>query len=229
MDQESNGHSPLVRSVLLRDQVYNLLRTKMLKGIFPPGFRLVEDELAEQLEVSRTPIREAIHRLMVEGLVVASKGRGLEVANVGHEELMDAIDVRLLLEKYAVRLAAKLATSEEIEQLKSICLQEQECLREDPEKCLAELFQINRRFHEQLVACAHNKTLNFIVGQVLSNSVYRFYALGDRQNLRTFSASHVRLVDAIESHNAEAAEAEISYHFELMEKILSLGAEEKAE
>src|SRR5512138_187736 len=132
MDREDISHTPLIRSVLLRDQVYNLLRTRMLKGVFPPGYRLVEDELAEQLEVSRTPIREAIHRLMVEGLVVASKGRGLEVANVAHQDLMDAIDIRLLLEKYASRLAARLATTEEISKLKLICTQEQQCLNVDP-------------------------------------------------------------------------------------------------
>jgi len=221
MSEPENAPLPLIRHALLRDQVYNLLRTQVLDGTLPPGSRLVEDELAERLGASRTPVREAMHRLMVEGLVVASKGRGLEVADVGPQELKEAIEIRLLLEKYAIGFAARLAAPEEIEQLRETCRLEKEYLREHPEKHLSELFQLNRNFHQQLVRCAHNQTLNYIVSQLLNNSVYRFYALGDLQNLHKFAASHLHLVDAIERHDVQAAEAEITYHLELMGSILS--------
>jgi len=143
MSEPENAPLPLIRHALLRDQVYNLLRTQVLDGTLPPGSRLVEDELAERLGASRTPVREAMHRLMVEGLVVASKGRGLEVADVGPQELKEAIEIRLLLEKYAIGFAARLAAPEEIEQLRETCRLEKEYLREHPEKHLSELFQLN--------------------------------------------------------------------------------------
>ena len=211
---------PLVRSVLLRNQVYNLLRSHLLQGKYPPGTHLVEDELAEQLGASRTPIREAMHRLMVEGLVVQSEGRGLRVADVGQEDMKEAMDIRLLLEKYAVNLAARYATAEEIAELRATCLQEQEYLHQNHEKYLDEITQLNRKFHEQLVNCSHNRMLNYVVSQLLGNVLYRLFALGEPENLKTFAASHLKLVEAIERHDAEAAEKEITYHIGLMGNIL---------
>ena len=97
----------------LRDVVFNTLRQAILKGELAPGERLMEIQLAERLGVSRTPIREAIRKLELEGLVLMIPRKGAEVAKISEKSLRDVLEVRRSLEELAIELACQRMTAEE--------------------------------------------------------------------------------------------------------------------
>src|SRR5574344_435999 len=102
----------------LRDVVFNTLRQAILKGELKPGERLMEIQLANKLGVSRTPIREAIRKLELEGLVLMIPRKGAEVAQITEKSLRDVLEVRKALEQLAVSLSCDRIKEEEIEELK---------------------------------------------------------------------------------------------------------------
>lgn len=102
----------------LRDVVFNTLRQAIITGEFAPGERLMEIALAERLGVSRTPVREAIRKLELEGLVVMIPRKGAEVAQITEKDLRDSLEVRCNLEELAVKLACERITGEGEEKLK---------------------------------------------------------------------------------------------------------------
>src|SRR5699024_6215998 len=104
----------------LRDVVFNTLRRAILKGELKPGERLMEIALAERLGVSRTPIREAIRKLELEGLVVMAPRKGAKVASITERDLNDVLEVRKGMEVLAVSLACERITKEEIQHLEEI-------------------------------------------------------------------------------------------------------------
>ena len=102
----------------LRDVVFQTLRQAILKGELQPGERLMEIKLAETLGVSRTPIREAIRKLELEGLVVMIPRKGAAVANITEKDTKDVLEVRRTLEMFAVEVACDRITEEQLIQLK---------------------------------------------------------------------------------------------------------------
>ena len=103
----------------LRDVVFNTLRNAILKGELEPGEKLMEKKLSEKLGVSRTPIREAIRKLELEGLVVMTPRKSAEVASITEEDLTDVLEVRRVLETLAIDLACKNITNEIISELEA--------------------------------------------------------------------------------------------------------------
>ena len=99
------------------DHVYDELRRGVVEGRYPPGTRLVEQRLAASLDVSRTPVREALRRLEAEGLVVVERHRGAQVRALSAEEVADLFDVRARLEAYAAELAAERCTPADVARL----------------------------------------------------------------------------------------------------------------
>ena len=102
----------------LRELVFKALRKAIIKGELAPGERLMEEKLAKKLEVSRTPVREAIRMLELEGLVVMIPRRGAEVAKITIQDLKDALEVRMAIEDLSVRLACDRINEDEKETLK---------------------------------------------------------------------------------------------------------------
>ena len=101
----------------LRDVVFNTLRQAILKGELAPGERLMEIQLAEKLGVSRTPIREAIRKLELEGLVLMIPRKGAEVAKISEKSLRDVLEVRRSLEELAIELACERMEAEDLRRL----------------------------------------------------------------------------------------------------------------
>ena len=102
----------------LRDVVFNTLRQGILTGELKPGERLMEIHLADRLGVSRTPIREAIRMLELEGLVTMIPRRGAEVSRISRQDIRDVLEVRLVLDSLATKLACKRITEDQKEELK---------------------------------------------------------------------------------------------------------------
>lgn len=176
-------------------------------GIYRPGDRLVESELAEQFGVSRTPIREALQRLETQSLLTRD-GRSLIVASLDHNQLAELYVVRTELEGLAARLAARHAAPEEIRVLREM-LEEDRSFLGDPEA----LSKANRRFHKQIHLASHNR---YLVQQL--DLVHRTMALLATTSLavegrgETALNEHEAIVVALEERDGETAHAALKAH-----------------
>ncbi|WP_147125482.1 GntR family transcriptional regulator [Shimia ponticola] len=190
----------------IRD-AYALILEAIDIGIYKPGDRLVESELAERFGVSRTPIREALQRLETQALL-SRDGRSLIVSSLDHNQLSELYIVRAELEGLAARLAAQHATPEELAVLQQMIHSDQ-ALLDDPMK----LSQSNRKFHKQVHLASHNR---FLVQQL--DMVHRSMALLANTSLAVEGRGadalqeHQDLVDAMREGDGEAASAAIKNH-----------------
>lgn len=197
---------------------YTLILEAIDSGLYRPGDRLVESELADRFGVSRTPVREALQRLETQSML-SRDGRSLIVASLDHNELAELYAVRTELEGLAARLASRHATDEEIHVLQDMA-REDRALLGDPQA----LSRANRRFHKQIHLASHNR---FLVQQL--DLVHRsmgllatttFAAVGREE---VALAEHDAIVAAIAAHDGDAAykalKAHISKAFETRLKI----------
>ncbi len=191
----------------MRDDAYNLILNAIDNGIYRPGDRLVESELADRFGVSRTPVREALQRLETQSMLKRD-GRSLIVATLDHNQLAELYIVRTELEALAARLAARHATPEEVRVLAGM-IDEDQAIVNDPQA----LARANRRFHHQIHLASHNR---YLVQQL--DLVHRSMALMARTTLAAkgrgeiAQAEHKALVDAIASGDGLAAETALREH-----------------
>jgi len=190
--------------------VYRRLREMILTGELHPNTRLVELHLAEQFEVSRTPVREALKRLAAEQLVVADPMRGLIVHAPGPNEIEDVYRVRDALDALAVRLAAVRITPEATIRLR-LALEQ---MRDAIDKGRVDLtINANMTFHNVIYEAAGSVTLLRLATD-LSDFVRRFSsgAFSDPERSKQVLAEHEEILRAIERHDVEAAAAASSTH-----------------
>jgi DNA-binding GntR family transcriptional regulator len=186
---------------------YALILEAIDGGLYRPGDRLVESELADRFGVSRTPIREALQRLETQSLLTRD-GRSLIVASLDHNQLAELYVVRGELEGLAARLAARHATPEEVQVLRDM-LTADEALIGDPKA----LSRANRRFHKQIHLASHNR---FLVQQL--DLVHRSMALLAHTSIaaegrpRDTLDEHAAIVRAIETGDGEAADKALRDH-----------------
>lgn len=154
----------------LRDVVFNTLRQAILTGELKPGERLMEIHLANRLGVSRTPIREAIHKLELEGLVTMIPRRGAEVAQITEKSMNDVLEVRRALDALCVELACDRITSEELEQLKNACEEFEQAVKT---KDIKKIAQADVALHDIIVQATGNQRLIQLVLN-LSEQMYRY-------------------------------------------------------
>lgn len=186
---------------------YALILEAIDVGVFKPGDRLVESDLAERLGVSRTPIREALQRLETQNLL-ARDGRSLIVASLNHSQMSELYVVRAELEGLAARLAARHATEEEVMVLQEMVAEDRQLLS-DPSR----LARANRRFHKQIHLASHNR---FLVQQL--DLVHRSMALMATTSLAAEGrgeialVEHQAIVDAIDARDEDAAQSALRSH-----------------
>ena len=189
---------------------YDLILDAIDQGLYKPGDRLVESELAERFGVSRTPIREALQRLETQSLLTRD-GRSLIVASLDHAQMAELYTVRQELEGLAAKLAAKHAADEEIQVLREM-VEADRALLADPEA----LARANRRFHHQIHLASHNR---FLVQQL--DLVYRSMALMARTSLAAAGrgekalAEHDTIVDAIAARDGDRAAQALKDHLSI--------------
>ncbi|GGE18606.1 GntR family transcriptional regulator [Primorskyibacter flagellatus] len=184
----------------MQTDAYSLILEAIDTGVYRPGDRLVESELAERFGVSRTPIREALQRLETQSLLTRD-GRSLIVASLDHNQLAELYVVRSELESLAARLAARHATAEEVRVLRDM-VEADRALLGDP----GALSRANRRFHKQIHLASHNR---FLVQQL--DLVHRSMALLALTSLAAQGrdaaalAEHDAIVQAIEARDEARA------------------------
>lgn len=138
----SRGKEPL------KERVYSYLRSAILNGSVPPEGRLVEEMVARELEVSRTPVREALQKLEKERLIEHFPHRGFAVARETESQVVEIFEIRAILEGYILRIACENATDDFLSELKSLLGEAERCLVEGK---MEELHRLNTLFHDRIL------------------------------------------------------------------------------
>ena len=154
----------------LRDVAFHALRQAIITGEFSPGERLMEIKLANKLGVSRTPVREAIRMLELEGLVVMIPRRGAEVARITEKDLRDALEVRTAIEELSVELACARIDEEGKEKLKQACINFKEAI---DTKHVQNIVDGDVAFHDVIFEITKNQRL-ISIAHNLREQVYRY-------------------------------------------------------
>jgi DNA-binding GntR family transcriptional regulator len=187
---------------------YQRLRSALRSGALKPGQRVMEVEVANWLEVSRTPVREALRRLESEGLLTLEPRTGLVVASISRQAMLELYLMREVLEGTAARLCARHASDTELTELEALV--EREARLQGNWKALA---QHNRLFHEAIHRGAHNRYLEKSLAAVNDT----MHLLGPSQMLiperaQSARAEHAEIFRCIGSHDANAAETAARRH-----------------
>ena len=198
---------------LIRQQnkdAYSLILEAIDMGIFKPGDRLVESDLADSFGVSRTPIREALQRLETQSLLTRD-GRSLIVSSLDHSQMAELYIVRAELEGLAASLAAKHATGEEVKVLQDMVSSDRKIIAEP-----SALAKSNRRFHKQIHLASHNR---FLIKQL--DLVHRSMALMATTSLAADGRGpvaveeHQAIVTAISKGDSEEASEKLRDHISI--------------
>ncbi|GCA67399.1 GntR family transcriptional regulator [Mediterraneibacter butyricigenes] len=189
----------------LRDVVFNTLRQAILRGELKPGERLMEIQLANKLGVSRTPIREAIRKLELEGLVLMIPRKGAEVAEITEKNMLDVLEVRRALEELAVKLACERITEEEIQELKDAADAFQKILSE---KDITKIAEADEAFHDVIFKSTGNDRLIQLLNSLREQMYrYRLEYLKREEYHPQLLEEHQQIIDRItRKDQSEAAE-----------------------
>jgi DNA-binding GntR family transcriptional regulator len=192
--------------------VFAHLRQEILNGNLNHGERLIETEIARGLNISRTPVREALRKLENEGLVVYRTGRGVVVTKVSHDDMNEIYSIRGVLEGLCARLAAERITKKELKTLRELIGQMR---RRYSQKDFRGTVQVHTRFNDLIARAAHSPRV-----QALAN---RFREYTERSQLRSFGVperfkaieeEHEAIMRALESGASQIAEEAVRYHVE---------------
>ena len=210
----------------LRDIVFKTLRDAIITGEFQPGERLMEMKLANEMGVSRTPVREAIKKLEAEGLVIMNPRRGAQVAPINEKDLKDILEIRKALESLSCRIACGKVNPDDIKHLRSINRAVAKAVREND---IPEIVERDVEFHDAINLITDNARLAKFLGQLKEHLYrYRLEFIKNMENCNTIIEDHERIIEAIAQKNADVACKEIEDHIELQERfILNTLEEEK--
>ena len=192
----------------LGGQIFNRIRDDILSGNYAPGEELKEATLGKQLGVSRTPVREAMRKLELEGLVVMIPRRGAQVANITEKDLNDVLEVRMALENLSIENACKKMTEEQLAELKKAAKVFEATMEEGN---LVKLAEADVAFHEVIYQSSDNRRLNQVLNN-LREQIYRYRVeyLKEEETRKLLVKEHDEIYEAIRNRDVKTAQ-EISY------------------
>ena len=200
----------------LRDVVFNTLRQAILTGELKPGERLMEIHLANRLGVSRTPIREAIRKLELEGLVTMIPRRGAEVAQITEKSMKDVLEVRRTLDALSAELACERISKEEEEALKQACLNFEAAVKTKDTKAIA---KADVAIHDIIAAATGNQRLIQLINNLAEQMYrYRFEYIKDATQHERIIEEHRIIYESIVKKDKEAAAEMAKTHIDNQEK-----------
>ena len=196
----------------LRDIVFETLRKAILDGDLKPGERVMEVQLAEELGVSRTPVREAIRKLELEGLLVMVPRKGAYVADISIKDVLSVLEIRASLEGLGASLAAERITEEEVERLK-VSAKEFEAMHEANDR--DGMVEKDTEFHSILLSASRNNKLLEIV-EGLSDYVQRFRVIyfTEYSDSKNIMEEHRKILEAIDERDIDKANKAAQDHIE---------------
>lgn len=194
----------------LREQIASSLRESIIRGDLSPGQKVSEPDLAGRLGISRTPIREAFRQLESEGFLTVSPRRGAVVSTMSSQEIEDFYEVKSLLEGYAARKAAPLATEKDIERLRKLNGQLAELARKED---IERYFKKNQEFHLGFISICPNRKIPEIWSNLTRLFIrYRMESLAAPGRLADSIDQHREIISALESGDGALCEAVVTRH-----------------
>jgi DNA-binding GntR family transcriptional regulator len=186
-----------------------LIRQAILDGRLEPGERLKEEELARELGISRTPVREALLILQAEGLVVGTPNRGAVVRSYDADDLRDLYQLRALLEGHGARLAATRISDSQVDELRESCERFESISPDD----FRELVRENLLFHNAILAAAGSDRLAWMAQKVIELPlVYKSYVWYSPDQTRRSAEFHRQITEALAVRDADRAEPLMREH-----------------
>ena len=202
----------------LREVVCETLRDAIRKGKLKPGERLMESQLAEDLGVSRTPVREAIRKLELEGYVIMMPRRGTYVANLSIRDVNEVFEIRTSLDSLASGLAAERITDEELERLQRLLVAIGGYIEEND---MDKIVECDTEFHDLLYQASRNSRLVGIIFNLREQLTrFRSTSMAFPGRLKATLEEHRRIVEAIAQGDVAEARAAAEYHMEKSEQTL---------
>ncbi len=181
----------------LREIVYDQLKMQILTGKISPGTRMMEVDLADNMGVSRTPVREAIRKLEKEGLVVIEPRRGAYVSDISVKDMVDTLVVREDMEGLAAFLAAQSISDAEIEELEEITTGYSEAISAGR---MEDIIRYDEAFHRRIVELSGNKPLMKLFETVQELALrFRYLYYDDFSRYENMPIEHQHIIDAIKS------------------------------
>jgi DNA-binding GntR family transcriptional regulator len=211
MSDDSFDFAPTPRRVLT-DDVVDAIRNAILSGKIRPGSRLIEEDLAASLKVSRGPVRQAIFRLQQEGLVVHEPHRGATVGHISEDDVAEIYSLRLALERLAIEQASRKAGARELADIEAVLQR----FRATPRAEVTRLgvAELDIEFHDAIFRAAGSWRL-YRAWETLRSQLMMFLMLRDalpEDYLDSWYHDHVRLLEIIRARDLEAAQDVIEEH-----------------
>lgn len=194
-------------------KAYEVVRNEIIEGTYAPGDRITESEIAETAAVSRTPVREALHRLEADGLIRFVPNQGAFVSSWGISEAEETFELRAMLESYAARLCVERASDAQIANLRDLAEQQLEAAKNGRRGYLKKIADLNGRFHESLLVAADSERLRASMAS-LSNAPLVFQTFRDysQDALIRSAQHHLEIGEALEARNGDWAAAVMRAH-----------------
>ena len=211
----------------LRDIVFKTLREAIITGELKSGERLMEIKLANEMGVSRTPVREAIRKLEQEGLVILTARKGAEVAPINARDLKEVLEIRKALEGLACQMACENAQESDIEMLEQTNNDISEKISDGDNEQIARL---DVKFHDQICKLSGNTQLVGLLGRLKEHLYrYRLEYITDLKNKNVITEEHEKIIQDMKKKNAKAVRKDIEHHIEIQEKYIlnSLNAQKE--
>ena len=194
----------------LRDVVFNTLRQAIITGEFAPGERLMEISLANRLGVSRTPVREAIRKLELEGLVIMIPRKGAQVARITEKNLRDVIEIRTVLEEFAAVLACERIDQSGLHDLRQA---HEDLIRSVENGDILDIVDKDETFHDTIFRATNNDRLISIINNLREQFYrYRMEYVKDIRQRSNLVEEHRELLDAISSRDSIKAKELMKTH-----------------
>jgi DNA-binding GntR family transcriptional regulator len=188
------------------------IREAIINGVLKPRERLMEIQLADELGVSRTPIREAFRKLELEGFIVMVPRKGAYVADISFKDIADVFEIRAALEGLASALAAERITDEELEEMERLLVEKAEAIGNND---MERLVEVDTKFHEAIYRASRNQRLFTIINN-LREQIQRFrtQSLSYPGRMKQSLDEHRSIVEAIQSRDTALARQVAQEHIE---------------
>ena len=197
---------------LLNQKVYRVLKEAIIKGFLEPGTKLLESKIAEEMHVSRTPVREAMQKLVAEGFVKTTPNQTMVVTEVSLEDVKEVLQIRGVLEGLAASIAAKKINRQEIDELEKIVTQMSLYIIK---KDLLSYCKVDDEFHDLILNICGNKWI-IQIRDNLGNFIYRFRikSLSVLGRLKCSLEEHRAIMESLKERNSEEADRLSKIHME---------------
>lgn len=200
----------------LRDKAYLEIKRRINRLDYRPGTYLNEAQISRLLNIGRTPVHQALDRLMWEGLVQVIPRKGIVVESISLDQVLQILDVRQVNEPCCAGLAAERATPSENIAMRDLLNSASQLIKSRNRE---QLMNLDRQFHNKISHAAHNPILANMITMLHERSLrFWFISLGDDLQLRRVHEEHGRVLDAIERHDRKGAVSAMSAHIESSRK-----------